>query len=172
MRQQAAASLNQPNQIASTGQPVVWRSRAALDQQNREEVKNEDEEVGQASTEQPVVLSSRILGFRIQGLLHSKEEQAEQGRVRDLINQIESDPSQDDLQADLRPSGVYNPCSEKPTKMIHDLVNVQYCDSCETDSGVQCSYCLSYWAPGIVYLYLWNLPESYVRNAFTESKTI
>ena len=63
-------------------------------------------------SEQPVVFSSGMLDFRIQSLLHSKVEHAEQGRVRDLINQIESHLYQDDLQADLRQNNVYNPFRE------------------------------------------------------------
>ena len=58
-------------------------------------------------SEQPVVFSSGIVDFRIQGLLQSKVEHAEQGRVRDLLNQIESHLYLDDPQADLRQNNVY-----------------------------------------------------------------
>ena len=50
-----------------------------------------------------------MLEIRIQGLLQSNAEEAEQGRVRDLINQIESHPYQDDLQADLRRNSIFIP---------------------------------------------------------------
>ena len=113
----AAASSNssqptQPNQLANTEQPVVFRSRAALDRQNKEEVKSEKEEDDHANTRQPVVHRSGILEFRIQELLQSNVEEAEQGRVRDRINQIESHPYQDDLQADLRQNTIYNPFTQ------------------------------------------------------------
>ena len=59
-----------------------------------------------AKTGQPVVQNSGTLDFRIQELLHSKTEEAEQGRVRDLINQIESHSYQDDLQSNLKQNTV------------------------------------------------------------------
>ena len=96
-----------------------------------------------------VIVNNGILDFRIQGLLHLKVEQAEQGR--ELVNQIESHPHQDDLLSDLRQNKVHKPFSENSKKMIHDLGNVEHFELCETDSALQCSYCLSYWAQGIVY---------------------
>ena len=85
----AASSSSQtikPNQLANTGQPVILKCRASLDQQKKEEV----EEIGQAGTGKPVIVNNGILDFRIQRLLHSKVEQSEEGRVRELVSQIEA----------------------------------------------------------------------------------
>ena len=56
-----------------------------------------------------------------------------------------------DLQGDLRQNTVYNPFIENLKKMIHELGNVEYFELCETNSRVQCSNFLSYWAQGILY---------------------
>ena len=153
---EAAASSSsrpiQPNQSARPGQPVILKSRAALDQQNMlEDVQKDNEECYQGSTGQPVVRDSGTLNFRIQGLSHSTVEEAEHVRVRELLTRIESHSHRDDLQTDLMQDNVYNPFSENSKKMIHDMGNVEHFELCETDSQAQCSYCLSYWAKGIVY---------------------
>ena len=80
-----------------------------------------------------------------------KYKEAEHGRVRDLMNQIESHPHRTDLQADLTQNNVHDLFSEKSKKMIHDTGNVEHFELCEIDSRIQCAYCLSYWAKGIVY---------------------
>ena len=49
-----------------------------------------------------------------------------------------------------------NPFSENSKKMICELDNVEYFELCETDSRVQCSYRLSYWAQEIFISYLWT----------------
>ena len=58
---------------------------------------------------------------------------------------------QDALQADLMQKNVHHPFSENSKKMIDDLVNVEFFELCETDSKVQCSYCLSDESKGKVY---------------------
>ena len=62
----ASSSSSQPtkqNHLAGTGPPVILKSRATLDQQNRDEAANEDEEIDQGSTGKPVIANSGILDF-------------------------------------------------------------------------------------------------------------
>ena len=94
--------------------------------------------------------------FRIHGLPHSEVGQAEEGRVRHLVDKIEAHPHKEDLQADLRQENVCNPFSENSKKNIYDLGNVEHFQLCDMVSKVQCSYCLSYWAQGILYC-TWGL---------------
>ena len=82
---------------------------------------------------------------------HSSLEKADHSRVPELIHQIENHPHRDALQADLMQNQMYNPFNKNSKKMIHDMVNVEYFELCETTSKVLCSYCLSYWTRGIVY---------------------
>ena len=110
-----------------------------------------NEELDQASTGQPVACDSSTLDFGIQGLSHSSVEEAEHVRVRELTNRIERHLHQDELQTDLRQNDVYIPFIENRKKMIHDMDNVECFQLCETDSQVQCSYCLSYWTKDIVH---------------------
>ena len=140
-----------PNEVSCMASPVILRSRAALDQQNMEDDQKDNEEFDQACTGQPVVQNSGTLNFRIQGLLFSRVQEAEHGRVRDLIGQIESHPHRHDLQADLRQHSVYSKFSENSKKMIHGMGNVEYSELCVTGSQVVCSYCISYWADSNVY---------------------
>ena len=172
----AAAGSNssqptQPNQLANTEQPVVFRSRAAPDRQNKEEVKTENEEVDQANRVQPVVHRSGILKFRIQEVRHSKVKEAEQGRVRDLINHIESHPYQDDLQADLRRNNIFNPFTKirrrwstilETWKILNYAKRVPGCNA-PMSLMLGKRYCMQY---------LWNSPQSYGRHASTESNKI
>ena len=77
-----------------------------------------------------VITKSGILDFRIQGLVHSKVEQAVQGGVRQLVDKSESHPHQENLQADLRQNDVYKFFSEKTKTMICELGNVEYFELC------------------------------------------
>ena len=63
-----------------------------LDQQKQREVKNEDGENGQASTMKPSTPDCRILEFRIQCLQPSEVEHVDEGRVRQLVDKIETHP--------------------------------------------------------------------------------
>ena len=157
--------------ISKHGAARRFRSRAALDRQN-EEVKSENEEVDQANTGQPVVQRSGMLEFRIQGLLQPNVEEAEQGRVRDLIYQIESHLYQDDLQADLRQNNIFNPFTKIRRRWSTNLETWNILNYAEQTPGYDApivSIILGkrYWK-----LYLWNLPQSYGRHASTESKKI
>ena len=135
---------SQPSQLQSTGKPVAFKSQAEVDQQNMEDAQKNDEEIDQQSTVKPV------LAFRVQRLLHSKVKEAEIGRVRVLISQTENHPNPKDLQEDLRQNNVYNPFSENSKKMVREMGNVKYFELCAPDPQVL-SYCLTYWADGIVF---------------------
>ena len=97
----------------------VKKSRGEIDQQNMKDVEKNDEEIDQQGTRKPV------LAFRAQGLPHSEVKEAEIGRVRELIGQIENRPNQKDLQEDLRQNNVYTPVSDNSKKMIREVGNVE-----------------------------------------------
>ena len=77
------------------------KSRAELDPQNIEQVQKDNEEFGHVGRRRPILLNNGTSDFRLQGLPHSEVEEAEHRRVRDLINQMESHPHQEDVRADL-----------------------------------------------------------------------
>ena len=77
------------------------------------------------------------IDFRIQGLSYSSVEEAKHLRVQELINRIENHRHRDELQADVKQDKVYNPFSENSKRMIHELVNVEYFELCETTPKVQ-----------------------------------
>ena len=128
-----------------------------------DEDKDADENVDadRVRTERPVGSEQSIdlftqreeidIDFRVSGLPHAVVKQAENSRVRELVNKIESHPHRQALQADLQQSNAYNPFSEKSKKMIRDRDNVELFELCETIPKVQCSECLLYWNQGIVY---------------------
>ena len=136
---------SQPSQVQSTGKPATFKSQAEVDPQNMEDVQKNDEEIDQQSTWKPV------LAFRVQGLPHSEVKEAEIGRVRGLIGQIENHPNQKDLQEDLSQNNVYNPFSENSKKMVREMGHVEYFELCASDPALQRSCCLTYWAEGIVF---------------------
>ena len=51
----------------------------------------------------------------------------------------------------MQQNNIYNPCSNNSKAMIRELGNVELFELCETVPKVQCSHCLLYWNPGIVY---------------------
>ena len=73
-------------------------------------------------------------------------------------------PNRGALQADLMQNQTYNPFSEKSKNMIHEMMNVEYLELCETISKVQCPCCLSYWTRHCV-LHMRNLFVHYGENA-------
>ena len=100
-----------------TGRPVVWPQRGAHRSQEIEtrfsrESKNSilEEDVNHDRTGKPVVCSqserSKLnqvdLDFRIPGLPHSVVKQAENYRVRELVEKIENHPHRQSLQQDLQ----------------------------------------------------------------------
>ena len=65
------------------------------------------------------MLNEVDIDFRISGLPHSVVKQAENNRVRELVNQIENLP-------------------QKSKKIIQDIGNVELFESFETDNKTQC----------------------------------
>ena len=70
------------------GKPVTLKNWTVFDQHKEREVKNEDEEKDQASNGKPSTFNGGVLDFRIQGLPHSEVEQAEEGRVSQLVEKL------------------------------------------------------------------------------------
>ena len=97
------------------------------------------------------MLNEVDIDFRILGLPHSVEKQADKNRVRELVKKIENHPHRQFLQRDLQQNNAYNPFSEKSKKMIKDMGTVELFELFETDPKTQCKECLLYWTQGIVY---------------------
>ena len=91
---QEVKNEDKENDQAGTGKPVTLKKRTLLDQKKKQDVKHEDGGNGQASTGKPSTVNSGVVDFRIQGLPHSEVEQAEEGRVRQLVDKIEAPFSQ------------------------------------------------------------------------------
>ena len=83
------------------------------------------------------MLNEVDIDFRIPGLPHSVVKQAENYRVRELVEQIENHPHRQALQRDLQQNNAYNPFSEKSKKMIKDMGNVELFELFETDPETQ-----------------------------------
>ena len=113
-------SKNEETDQASTGKLVA----SLLDQAKEQNVKDEGEGSDQASMRPPSTVESGILDFRIQGLQHSEVEQVEGGRVRQLMDKIETHLRKGDLQADLRQDNVYYLFSENSKEMIYESGNI------------------------------------------------
>ena len=108
--------------------------------------------VGPVESEQSIDLSThredKNIDFRVYGLPHAVVNQAENFRVRERVEKIESHPHRQDLQADLQQNNAYNPFSEESKVMIRDMGNVELFELCETIPKVQCSECLLHWNQG------------------------
>ena len=78
---------------------------------------------------QPTSLFTQLeeldIDFRVSGLPHAVVKQAENFRVRELVNKIESHPHREALQADLQQNSVYNPFRNNSKAMIRELGNVE-----------------------------------------------
>ena len=98
-----------------------------------------------------VKVKEHDIDFRVPGLSHALVKDEETFRVQELVNNIESHPHQEALQADLQQNNVYNPFSNNSKEMIRELGNVELLELCETIPNVQCSHCLLYWNQGIFY---------------------
>ena len=155
----------------STGTPVVCRdtshaqgasqTRSSHDSTNF----NVEDKTNHVRTGKPVVcrdashaqgheqpmLNEVDIDFIIPGLPHSVVKQAENYRVRELVQKIENDPHRHALQLDLQQHKAHNPFSATSKKMIQDVGNVELFELFETDPETQCKECLSYWSEGIVY---------------------
>ena len=103
------------------------------------------------SSHEQTLLNEVNVDFRIPGLPHSVVKQAENSRVRELVQKIENHPHRQSLQPYLQKNIAYNPFSEKSKNMIQDVGNVELFGFFETDPKTHCKECLSYWSEGIVY---------------------
>ena len=96
-------------------------------------------------SEQSIYLFTRReetdIDFRLLGLPHSVVKQAENFRVRELVNKIESHPHRRALQADLQQNQAHNPFSDDAKMMIRGMGNVESFELFETIPKVQCSEC-------------------------------
>ena len=61
------------------------------------------------------------IDFRVSGLPHAVEKQAENIRVRELVKKIESHPHRRALQADLQQNSANNPFSDESKAMIREM---------------------------------------------------
>ena len=73
------------------------------------------------------------MDFRIPGLPQSVVKQADNYRVRELVQKIENHPHRQSLQRDLQQNKAYNPFCAKSKKMIQDMGNVELFELFETD---------------------------------------
>ena len=64
------------------------------------------------------------MDFRVSGLPHAVEKQAENFRVRELVKKIVSHPHREALLADLQQNHVYNPLGDDSKTMIREMGNV------------------------------------------------
>ena len=120
-----------------------------------------EDEINHDRTGKPVVcrdanhecsmLNEVDIDFRIPGLPHSVAKQADNYRVRELVKKIENHPHRQSLQQDLQQNNAYNPFSEKSTKMIKDMDNVELFELFETEPKMQCKERLLYGNLGIIY---------------------
>ena len=91
------------------------------------------------------------MDFKIPGLPHSIVKQLLSANVRELIQKIENHPHRHALQRNLQQSQSFNPFSQETKQMIHEVGNIELCESLDTEPKTQCKVCLSYWDIGIVY---------------------
>ena len=91
------------------------------------------------------------IDFKIPGLPHSTVKQLHSASVRELIQKIENHPHRHALQRDLQQSQPFYPFSPESKQMIHEVGNIELCESLDTEPKAQCKVCLSYWDVGIVY---------------------
>ena len=90
------------------------------------------------------------IDFKIPGLPHSTVKQLHSASVREVIQKIENHPHRHALQRDLQQSQSFNPFSQEPKQMIHQVGNIELCELLDTEPKAQCKVCLSYWDVGIV----------------------
>ena len=82
--------------------------------------------------------------FKIPGLPHSIVKQLQSASVRELIQKIENHPNRHALQRDLQQSQSLNPFSQESKQMIHEVGNIELCESLDTEPKTQCKVCLSH----------------------------
>ena len=90
------------------------------------------------------------MDFKIPGQPHSTVKQLQSASVRELIQKIENHPNRHALQRDLQQSQSFNPFSQESKQMIHEVGNIELCESLNTEPKTLCKVCLSDWDIGIV----------------------
>ena len=143
-----------------TGRPVYNCVPVSVERLGKDKDADENVDADQVRTERPVGSEQSIdlftrredidIDFRVSGLPHAVVKQAENFRVRELVQKIESHPHRQALQAHLQQGNAYTPFSEKSKKMIRDW-GMSYLSYAKQFPKVQCSECLLYWNQGIVY---------------------
>ena len=132
-----------------TGRPVDSCVPVSVERLDQYKDADENVDADQVRTERPVESEQSIdlftqreetdIDFRVSGLPHAVVKQAENFRVRELVNKTENDPHRQALQADLQQNNVYKPFSDDAKMMIRGMVNVESFELCETVPKVQCS---------------------------------
>ena len=95
--------------------------------------------VGRDASHEQSMLNEVNIDFRIFGLPHSVVKQAENSRVRELVEKIENHSDRHALQQDLQQNKAYNPFSTTRKQMIQDEGNVELFELLETDPIVYCT---------------------------------
>ena len=135
----------------STGRLVKSCVPVSVERVDKDKDADEHVEADQTSTRRLVSgqstglftqLEEIDIDFRVSGLPHAVVKQAENFRVRELVEKIESHPHREALQADLQQISVYNPFSDDSKAMLREMGNVELFELCETIPKVQCSKCL------------------------------
>ena len=189
----------EPNPIVRTGRPVTTeqtsRSSAqeidtrfllgcestnvSVERSDKDKDADENVDADRVRTGRPVGSEQSVdlftqceeidIDFRVSGLPHAVVKQAENFRVREIVNKIESHPHRHALQRDLQQNEACNPFSTTTKQMIQDVGSVELFELFETDPKTQCTECLSYWSEGIVYCTCGHLLKEFVANrSFTE----
>ena len=83
-------------------------------------------EEDQTSTGRPVKVEKHDIDFRVPGLSHAVEKEAEHLRVQEHVKKIENHPHREALHADLQQNNVYNPFSKNSKAMIREMVMWSY----------------------------------------------
>ena len=77
------------------------------------------------------------IDFRVPGLSHAVEKEAEHLRVQQRVKKIENHPHREALHADLQQNNVYNPFSKNSKAMIREMGNVELFELFETIPKMQ-----------------------------------
>ena len=115
-------------QLLSTVRPVNSCVPVSVERTHQDKDADENVDADQKRTVRPVESEQSIglftqreeidIDFRVSGLPHAVVKQAENFRVRELVNKIESHPHREAFQADLQHNDVYNPFSDDSKAMI------------------------------------------------------
>ena len=93
------------------------------------------------------------IGLRVQGIPQTAVDLNEHRtkRINRLAHMIKIQPRETALVKNLQKTDAFNPLSEEPKRVIHNLGNVEDFELCEISSKTQRSSCSKYRAHGVVY---------------------